>query len=283
MSISQNLGGTFTIGDIPVARMGYGSMRLTGQGIWQDPADRDGAIAVARRARQLGVSLFDTAWAYGPQTNERLLADALQPYDGALIATKCGLERPAPGEWVSNGRPERLRETVEQSLKNLGVDTIDLLQMHAPDSNVPYAESIGALAELQNEGKVRHIGVSNVSVEQLATAQAVAPIVSVQNRYNVADRHSEDVLEACTTQDIAFLPYFPIAGGKLAATSRQALNDVAAKHSVSVAQVCLAWLLQKSPVVCPIPGTSSVAHLEENVAAADLELDAADIAALEDV
>jgi pyridoxine 4-dehydrogenase len=278
--VDARSGGSLLIGgEIEVPRLGYGCMRLTGEGIWGDPADRSAAIALLQRSYELGVRLYDTAAAYGPETNELLVHDALAPYRDALIATKCGTERQGPGKWSQNGRPEAIRSGVEGSLKRLGVETIDLMQLHAPDRAVPIEESVGELAAMRNEGKIRHIGVSNVSVEQLRAAQAVAPIVSVQNRYNVGHREHEDVVEACETQGVAFLAYFPIDGGALAKPGG-AVESVAHRHGATSSQVCLSWLLQCSPVIAPIPGTSSVAHLEENLAAASVHLDAEDLSEL---
>lgn len=282
MSNEAQLGGNIAIGDgIAVSRMGYGAMQLTGPGIWGDPEDRDNAIAVLRRARELGVRLFDTAWAYGPETNETLIADALQPYDDVVIATKCGTDRTGPGQWHQDGRPERLREMVEGSLKRLGVDIIDWMQLHAPDANIPIEESIGALVDMQHEGKFRNIGLSNVSVSQLHRAQKVANIVSVQNHYSLGHREEhEDVLRACEAQNVAFFAYRPVAGGRLAKQDG-ALSVVAQRHSASTAQVALAWLLQRSPVVVAIPGTSKINHLEDNIEASHIQLTPADIAELE--
>jgi pyridoxine 4-dehydrogenase len=264
--------GTVSLGDLEVNRMGFGAMRITGKGTWGDPADREGAKAVLRRAVELGVNLFDTAASYGPEVSERLIAETLHPYpDGLVIATKGGLTRPGPGEWARDGRPESLRESLEGSLRRLRLERIDVYQLHSVDPQVPIEESVGTLAELQREGKIRHIGLSNVDVRQLATAKAVAPIVSVQNRYNVADRHSEGVLEVCERDGLAFWPWFPLAVGELARSDGR-LAQVARAHGASAAQVALAWLLRRSPVMTPIPGTSSVEHLEENIGSASLEL-----------
>ena len=272
--------GTVTFGDLTVNRMGFGAMRLTGQGIWGEPADREAAKRVLRRAVELGVSLIDTANAYGPEVSEQLIADALHPYpDDLVVATKGGLTRPGPGDWQRDGRPESLRKALEGSLRRLRLERIDVYQLHAVDPRVPLEESVGTLAELQQEGKIRHIGVSNVDARQLASARELVPVVSVQNRYSLADRHSEGVLEACERIGIAFLPWFPLALGELA-RSRGRLAQLARSRGATAAQVALAWLLRRSPVMAPIPGTSSVAHLEENVGAAGLELSDAEFADL---
>jgi len=262
--------GTITIGgDLTVNRLGFGAMRVTGRGIWGDPPDLDEAKAVLRRAVELGTDFIDTADSYGPDVSENLIAEALHPYpDGLVIATKGGLERPGPGRWPANGRPDHLKEACEGSLRRLRLDQIPLYQLHRPDPRVPFGESIGALIELQREGKVRHIGLSNVTVEQLREAQRIAPIVSVQNRYNHADRGSDPVLDACEQEQLAFLPWAPIQDHE----SNRAVQDVARSHDASIHQVVLAWLLARSPVMVPIPGTGSVAHLEENIASAGLEL-----------
>ncbi len=270
--------GTVTLGgDLPVRRMGYGAMRITGEGIWGDPPDRDAAIALLQRAVELGIDLIDTADSYGPFVSEDLIRDALHtggsdPYDGVVIATKGGLIRTGPGEWHALGRPEYLRFACEMSLRRLAVDTIDLYQLHRIDPEVPAEEQFGVLAELQSEGKIRHVGLSEVSVAQLTAAQDHLPIASVQNRYNLLDRGSEDVLEACTDQGIAFLPWFPVAVGDLARPGGP-LDEVSTRTGASPAQLALAWLLARSPVMAPIPGTSSTAHLEENTSAAEVRLD----------
>ena len=265
--------GTFTIGgDLPVHRMGYGAMRITGEGIWGEPDDPDAARALLRRALELGVNLIDTADSYGPQVSERLIAEALHPYpDELVIATKGGSVRPGPGQWVLNGRPEHLKQACEDSLRRLRLDRIDLYQLHAIDPNVPLAESLGALKELQDQGKVRHIGVSNFNARQLEEARGLVDVVSVQNRYSVSDRGSQDVLDACEANHIAFLPYFPLAAGRLTRPGG-ALDAIAKAHDATTGQVALAWLLQSSPNAIPIPGTSSGEHLEENYAAASHEL-----------
>ena len=267
--------GTITIGgDLTVNRLGFGAMRITGRGIWGDPPDLDGAKAVLRRAVELDTDFIDTADSYGPEVSENLIAEALHPYpDGLVIATKGGLERPGPGRWPANGRPDHLKEACEGSLRRLRLEQIPLYQFHRPDPRVPFGESIGALIELQREGKIRHIGLSNVTVQQLREAQRITPIASVQNRYNHADRESDPVLEACEQEQIAFLPWAPIQDHE----SNRAVQDVARRHDATLHQVVLAWLLARSPVMVPIPGTGSVAHLEENIAAAGLQLSEDDV------
>jgi pyridoxine 4-dehydrogenase len=273
--------GTITIGEHPVRRLGFGAMRITCPGIWGPPADHDGAIAVLRRAVELGVNLIDTADSYGPHVSEELIAEALYPYpDDLLIATKGGLIRTGPGRWPRDGRPEHLREACEGSLRRLRLEAIDLYQHHSPDKKVPYEHSIVALKELQDEGKIRHIGVSNVSVEQLETAREIVEVVSVQNRFNLTDRSSQDVLQRCEELGIAFFPWAPIAAGELAEPGGP-VDRIEHAHDASPGQVALAWLLARSAVMAPIPGTSSVEHLEENLAAADLQLSEDELAALE--
>lgn len=271
--------GTITIGgDLTVNRLGFGAMRITGRGIWGDPPDRDEAKAVLRRTVELGVDFIDTADSYGPNVSEELIAEALHPYpEGLVIATKGGLERTGPGQWPSNAHPDHLRQACEGSLRRLKVDTIDLYQLHRPDPAVPYEDSVGALVELQQQGKVRHIGVSNVSVSELRRAQRLAAVVSVQNRFNVVDRGSDDVLEVCEQEGIAFLPWAPIQD----LDRMPALRPVAARHKADPRQVVLAWLLARSPVMLPIPGTGSASHLADNVAAATLRLSTDDMAALD--
>ncbi|MFN2617595.1 MAG: aldo/keto reductase [Thermoleophilaceae bacterium] len=273
---------TFVIGgDLEVRRLGFGAMRITGDGVWGPPKDPEGAKAVLRRAVELGINLIDTADSYGPHVSEELIADALHPYpDGLVIATKGGLRRGGPGDWSRDARPERLKECCEGSLRRLRVERIDVYQLHAPDPQVPFEDSLGALAELKQEGKVRHIGVSNVSVEQLERARELVDLVSVQNRYNLADRATEDVLEACDGAGIGFIPWFPLATGDLAGPGGP-LEEVARSHDASPGQVALAWLLHRSPVMLPIPGTSSVEHLEDNAAAAELELGEEEMRALD--
>ncbi|MDP9295523.1 MAG: aldo/keto reductase [Actinomycetota bacterium] len=270
--------GTFAIGgELRVNRLGFGAMRITGEGIWGEPPDRDEALRVLRRAVELGVKLIDTADSYGPEVSERLIAEALHPYPkGLVIATKGGFRRPGPGRWVQDGRPEHLRAACEGSLRRLRLDRIDLYQWHRVDPRVPMEESLGALKELRDEGKVRFVGLSEVSVEQLQRAQQVLPIVSVQNRYNLTDRHWEDVVEECERQNLGFMPWFPLATGDLARPGG-ALDRVTARHGAMPGQVAIAWLLHRSPVMLPIPGTSRVRHLEENVAAASLQLHPEDL------
>ena len=254
-----------------VNRLGFGSMRITGPGIWGEPRDPDEARRVLWRALELGVDFIDTAHAYGPEVSERLIAEALHPYpDELLVATKSGLQRSGPNAWYPDGRPETIRYDCERSLTRLRRERIDLLQLHRVDPRVPIEESLGAVAALRVEGKVDMIGVSNVSVEQLGRARAITDIASVQNRYSLGDRESEDVLAICERDGIAFLPWHPLGAGSL--TQAPGLDLVAAAHGATAAQVAIAWLLQRSPAMLPIPGTSSVAHLEENVAAAGLEL-----------
>ena len=264
---------TFKLGDdLTVNRLGFGAMRITGEGIWGWPPDRQNALKVLRRAVELGVNLIDTADAYGPETSELLIAEALHPYpNGLVIATKGGLTRPGPGNWVPNCRPEHLKQALEGSLKRLRLERIDLYQLHTVDSKVPIEESVGALKQMQDAGKIRHIGLSNVDPEEIARARKIVPIVSVQNRYNVEDRKSENVVEYCEKENLGFLPWFPIGGGG-GLKPENPLNTAAKAHGVSVYQVALAWLLQRSPVMLPIPGTSSLAHLEDNIAAAKLKL-----------
>ena len=248
--------GTFDLGDMTVNRLGFGAMRITGKGIWGDPPDREAARQVVRRAVELGVNLIDTADSYGPHVSEELIAEALYPYpDDLVIATKGGLERSGPGQWHRNAHPDHLREACEGSLKRLRLERIDLYQLHAPDPNVPIAESLGELNALQNEGKIRHIGVSNFNADQLAQAREMTTVVSVQNRYNANDREHEPVLEACERDGLGFIPWFPLSAGDMGDDGPQR---------------ALAWLLHKSPVMLPIPGTSSVEHLEENIAAASI-------------
>ena len=281
MTITDENVGTIEIGDRRVRRLGFGAMRITGPGIWGPPADHDEAIAVLRRAVELGVNLIDTADSYGPHVSEELIAEALYPYpEDLLIATKGGLVRTGPGQWPRDGRPEHLREACEGSLRRLRLDTIELYQHHSPDKKVPYERSIAALKELQDEGKIRHIGVSNVSVEQLETAREIVEVVSVQNRFNLTDRHSQDVLERCEELGLAFFPWAPLAAGELAEPGGP-VDRIASAHDASPGQVALAWLLARSAAIVPIPGTSSVEHLEENLAAADLQLTADELAELE--
>jgi aryl-alcohol dehydrogenase-like predicted oxidoreductase len=265
--------GEFAIGgDLPVVRLGYGAMQLTGPGVWGEPRDHDEAIRVLRRALELGVTLIDTADSYGPEVSERLIREALYPYpDGLVIATKAGFTRPGPGSWERNGKPEFLKAQAEKSLRLLGLERIELFQLHRIDPNFPLADQLGALVELQTEGKIRHIGLSEVSVAEIEAARAVTSIATVQNLYNLSDRRAEPVLEFCERERIGFIPWFPMATGDLAKRGGP-LQRIADELGVTPAQLALAWLLQQSPVMLPIPGTSSVAHLEENVRAALIEL-----------
>jgi pyridoxine 4-dehydrogenase len=269
--------GTLLIGgDLQVSRMGFGAMRITGDGIWGEPRDANESLAVLRRAVQLGTNFIDTADAYGPYISERLIREALYPYPrGLLIATKGGQVRPRREEWLPDGRPEHLRAACESSLTRLKLERIDLYQLHRPDPQVPYEDSIGELAKLQKEGKIRHIGVSNVSTEQLAKARTLVKVVSVQNRYNVADRSSDDVLAICEREQIAFLPWGPLAQTAQAGgtdKSLVALEAIAKERKIDNNEAALAWLLTRSPVMLPIPGTSQVKHLEDNVGAAKIKL-----------
>ena len=270
--------GTFRLGgDLPVVRLGYGTMQLPGEGVWGPPEDKDGALAVLRRAVEIGVTFFDTADSYGPEVAEDLLREALHPYpDDLVIATKGGLVRPGPGQWTPDGRPEHLRAALEGSLRRLRLEQIPLYQFHRPDPRVPLEESIGALVGLKEQGKIRHIGVSNVSEEQLRRAQKLTPVVSVQNRYNLDDRQSESLVDLCEQERLAFLPWAPIQN----LDGNPVLQEVAGQYGATPRQIVLAWLLARSPAALPIPGTGSVAHLEENVAAAAIELTPAEVGAL---
>ncbi|MET8907088.1 aldo/keto reductase [Micromonospora sp. NPDC004551] len=265
--------GTYRIGgDLQVDRLGYGAMQITGPGVWGDPKDPAEAVRVLRRAYELGVTFIDTADSYGPFVSELLIREALHPYaEDLVIATKAGLTRSGPGDWRPVGRPEYLRQQCELSLRHLGLDCIPLYQLHRIDEKVPLEDQLGELALLQQEGKVRHIGLSEVTVEQIEAARRITPIVSVQNLYNLADRSAEDVLEHCERNDLAFIPWFPIATGNLARPGGP-LDAISTDHGATPAQLALAWLLRRSPVMLPIPGTSSVAHLEENIAAAEVRL-----------
>lgn len=259
-------------GDLPVHRLGFGAMRLTGEGIWGWPPDKENALKVLKRAVDLGVNLIDTADAYGPEVSELLIAEALHPYPrGLVIATKGGLTRPGPGQWVPNGRPEYLKECVDKSLKRLKLDRIDLYQLHRIDSKVPAEESLGALKEMQGAGKIRHVGLSEVSPEQIEQARKVLPIVTVQNRYNISDRKWENTLKYCEKEKLGFMPWAPVAGGR-GFRSADALEKIAKQRGASTYQVALAWLLHHSPAMLPIPGTASVEHLQDNVGAASLKL-----------
>lgn len=271
--MTASASGTFSLGgDLDVVRLGFGAMRLTGEGIWGEPDDPDTARAVLRRCVELGVTLIDTADSYGPEVSERLIAEALHPYpEDVVVATKAGLTRTGPGKWHAVGRPEYLRQQCELSLRRLKVEAIDLWQLHRIDPQVPQEDQFGVMKDLRDEGKVRHVGLSEVTVQQIEAARRAVPVASVQNRYNLVDRGSQDVLDHCEREGIAFLPWFPVAAGELARPGGL-LDRMSKAHGATVAQLALAWLLRRSPVVLPIPGTSSVAHLEENVAAAAVEL-----------
>ena len=281
-TIHASAAGTFAIGgDLTVNRMGFGAMRITGDGIWGEPANPEECLRVLRRTVELGVDFIDTADSYGPEVSERLIGQALYPYPGGLvIATKGGLTRQGPNQWLPVGRPEYLRQQVEMSLRHLRLERIDLYQLHRIDARVPVEETLGALVDLQQQGKIRHIGLSEVTPEEVERAQKTARIVTVQNRYNIADREHEKTLQWCDRNNVGFIPWFPVAAGKLARAGGP-LDAAAKKHGATVAQLSLAWLLHRSPVMLPIPGTSSVAHLEENVAAAGLNLDDAEWRSLE--
>lgn len=268
-------------GDLKVGRLGLGAMRITGKGVWGWPPDRRRVHKLLRRAAELGVSFIDTADAYGPEISEYLLQEVLHPYEGMVIATKGGIERGGPRSWIPNGRPAHLRIACVNSLRRLGVERIDLYQLHAIDDDVPLEESLGALVEMQKEGKIRHIGVSNVQVDEVERARKIAHIVSVQNRFSLADRGHEEVLDYCQEQQIAFIPWYPLATGQL--TREERLQELADKHRATRAQVALAWLLHRSPVVLPIPGTGSVGHLEQNMRAESISLDEEDMRALEEL
>jgi aryl-alcohol dehydrogenase-like predicted oxidoreductase len=266
--------GTFEIGgDLEIYRLGFGAMRITGKGIWGEPRDHDESIRVLRRAVELGVNFIDTADSYGPYVSERLIAEALHPYpSGLVIATKAGFERPGPDVWTENGRPEHLRAACEGSLRRLRLERIDLYQLHRIDPKVPAADQIGTMKRLQEEGKVRHIGLSEVGVREIKQARAIAPIVSVQNRYSLTDRTHEDVVDYCEKEGIGFIPWYPLAAGDV--VGKRTIERVAAQLGVTSAQLAIAWLLARSKVMLPIPGTSQTSHLEENVAAASLKLSA---------
>jgi pyridoxine 4-dehydrogenase len=264
--------GTFKIGgDLEVTRLGFGAMRIVGDGVWGPPPDHDAAVAVVRRTKELGIDFIDTADSYGPYISEELIHEALHPYEGTTIATKAGLLRTGPGQWPVCGRPDYLRQELEMSLRRLDVDQLDLWQLHRIDSEVPLEEQVGVFKEAQDAGKVRHIGLSEVSVEEIKQAQAVASIATVQNLYNVGNRSAEDVVDYCEAEGIGFIPWFPLAAGDLAKPGGP-VAEAAERHDATAGQVALAWLLHRSPVMLPIPGTGSVDHLEENVAAADLQL-----------
>lgn len=266
--------GDFVIGgDLRVHRLGFGAMRITGKGIWGEPTDRAEAIRVLRKAVELGINFIDTADSYGPSVSEEIIAEALYPYpNGLVIATKAGLERPGPDQWVPNGKPAHLRQACEGSLRRLRVERIDLFQLHRIDDKVPAEEQLGTLKDLQAEGKIKHIGLSEVSVAQIENARKHVPIVTVQNRYSVLDRGAEDVLEYCERSRIGFIPWFPLGAGQLSSAGSK-LAKIAAESKMTPSQLALAWLLRRSPVILPIPGTSQVAHLEENVATAAIKID----------
>jgi aryl-alcohol dehydrogenase-like predicted oxidoreductase len=267
--------GEFLIGnDLRVTRLGFGAMRITGDGIWGEPADRAEAVRVLRRAVELGINFIDTADSYGPGVSEEIIAEALHPYPtGLVIATKGGFVRPGPNQWAENGKPEHLRSACEQSLRRLRLERIDLYQLHRIDPKVPAEDQLGTLKDLQAQGKIKHIGLSEVSVEQIQHARTMVSIVSVQNRYSVTDRGSEDVLEYCEQEKLGFIPWFPLAAGRVSG-SKSPIGRMAAQWKATPSQVALAWLLARSPVMLPIPGTSRVEHLEENVAAVNLRIDA---------
>jgi pyridoxine 4-dehydrogenase len=278
-NLTASAAGTIDLGgDITVNRLGFGAMRITGRGVWGDPPDVEQAKSVLRRAVELDVNFIDTADSYGPEVSERLIAEALHPYpDDLVIATKGGLERPGAGQWVPNGRPDYLRKACEGSLARLKLEQIPLYQFHRPDPNVPLAESLGALVALKDEGKIRHIGLSNVNEKQLREAEQLTPIVSIQNRYNSSDRKSESVVDVCDTESIAFLPWAPIQG----IDEHPGVQEVASRNGYTPRQVALAWLLAHSPAILPIPGTGSITHLDENIAAASIKLSGEDLRLLQ--
>jgi aryl-alcohol dehydrogenase-like predicted oxidoreductase len=282
-AVNAKASGTFAIGgDLTVNRLGYGAMRITGDGIWGEPKDREGAKKVLRRAVELGVNFIDTADSYGPEVSEQLIGEALAPYSkGVVIATKAGLTRQGPNQWLPVGRPEYLIQEVEMSLRRLKLERLDLWQLHRIDPKVPVEESLGAIKKLQEQGKIRHVGLSEVKPHEIEQARKIVEIVSVQNQYNLTDRQHEDVVEYCTRHNLAFIPWFPVAAGKLAKPGGK-LDTVAKAHGATVSQLSLAWLLHHSPVMLPIPGTSSVAHLEENIAAAGVKLSDAEWKEIED-
>jgi aryl-alcohol dehydrogenase-like predicted oxidoreductase len=281
MATTATAAGTFSIGgDLEVARLGFGAMRITGDGIWGPPPDHERALAVLRRLPELGVDFIDTADSYGPYVSEDLIHEALHPYGSVAVATKGGLTRSGPDVWLPVGRPEYLRQCLEMSLRRLGLDEIPLWQLHRIDPKVPREEQFGVMREFQDEGKVRHLGLSEVSIEEIEAAGEYFRVATVQNLYNLANRQSEDVLEHCEANGIGFIPWFPLAAGDLAKPGGP-VAEIAAAHEATTGQVALAWLLQRSPVMLPIPGTGSVEHLEENVAAAELELTAEEIAAID--
>lgn len=279
--MSADAAGRVSVGDIEVGRVGFGALRLTGDGGLGEPPDRDGVMAVLRRALDLGVTLIDTADSYGPEVSERLIAEALHPYPpGLLVATKGGLVHGPEHRWARDGRPERLRAACEGSLRRLRLDSIDLYQLHAPDPEVPIEESLGAIADLVAEGKVRHVGVCNVSADELRRARAVVPVATVQNRYNLRERGSDEVIDICERDGIPFMPWYPLSRGILGSRDGGALGRVAERRGVSPARIAIAWLLARSPVMLPIPGTSRVRHLEDNVAAGAIRLDSDELESL---
>jgi pyridoxine 4-dehydrogenase len=276
-TLSADLSGRFSIGgDLPVHRLGFGAMRITGKGVWGEPADPAEAKRTLKRVPELGIDFIDTADSYGPEVSERLIREVLHPYKGLVIATKGGLTRPGPDQWVPNGKSAYLRQQVEGSLQRLGVERIDLWQLHRIDPKVPQAEQFDVIAAMQKEGLIRHVGLSQVSVSEIKAAQKVFRVATVQNLYNLADRSSEDVLDYCEAEGIGFIPWFPLAAGSLAKPG-SVLDGIAKRHNASPSQIALAWLLRRSPVMLPIPGTGKVAHLEENVAAVGIALSDADV------
>jgi pyridoxine 4-dehydrogenase len=283
IALTDQAAGTFSLGgELEVRRLGFGAMRITGEGIWGPPADHGEAIATLRRAVELGINLIDTADSYGPDVSEELIAEALHPYpEDLVIATKGGLTRAGPGQWSPDGRPEHLREACEGSLRRLRAERIDVYQLHRPDPEVPYEESVGAMKELQDEGKVNLVGVSNVSSEQLEVARGIVEVVTVQNRFNLEDRATEPQLERCEELGIGFIPWWPLAAGSLTGPGGP-LDEIAERHEAKPAQIAVAWLLARSEVMLPIPGTGSVEHLEENVAAAAIELSEEEIKTLDE-
>ena len=281
MTTTAAASGTFKIGgELEVTRLGFGAMRITGEGVWDEPADRDEALAVLRKLPELGVDFIDTADSYGPDTSENLIAEALRPYDGIVVATKAGFTRQGPSAWTACGRPEYLRQCCEMSLRRLGVEAIDLWQLHRIDASVPREEQFGVMKELQDEGKVRHLGLSEVSVEEVKAAQETFEVATVQNLYNLTTRQAQELLDYCEEEGIGFIPWFPLASGQLAQPGGP-VAEIAERRDAKPSQIALAWLLQRSPVMLPIPGTSSVEHLVDNVAAAELELTDDEMAELE--
>jgi len=278
--IDASASGQFKVGDIAINRLGFGAMRITGAGIWGEPADRGEALRTLRRLPELGVNFIDTADSYGPNVSEDLIREALHPYGGMLIATKGGLTRQGPDRWAPVGRPEYLRQCVQMSLRRLGVERIDLWQLHRIDPKVPQQEQFEAIREMQREGLIRHAGLSEVGVDEIKAARKVFPVVTVQNRYNLVDRGSEAVLDYCSANGIGFIPWYPLAAGDLARPG-STLDEIARKAGASTSQVALAWVLKRSPVMLPIPGTGKVVHLEDNVRAAGIEMSDADFQALD--